>query len=148
MRLISNPILLSSIQYARLDWEDKDNQSSIELFLKKLKRCTHLERLCLRGHSGQLKLNSLSELEESLIKFSTKMSHLVAFCLLGFGNLETSDAEDSSRRLTEKMQSSRPAFWLHLGAGRKIENNDPSVPRIHMDEIVDPVDWFYVPPPF
>ena len=86
-----------------------------------------------------------AELEELIVEFAKGMVHLVCLGFFGF-RFHPSAAEMIQRRITEEVVPLRPAFWYHLG--RKLPNeSDVSVPRIHYEEIVNPIiDRFSVPP--
>jgi len=72
------------------------------------------------------------------------MPHLVALCLAGL-------AIDSNgvvkRQLIEEVIPERPAFWFHLNRYLP-KTNDPSVPKIHYEEIVHPLHAWDSPPRF
>jgi len=50
-------------------------------------------------------------------------------------------------RLTREILPTRLSFWFHLGWGSHYIMFPPA-PWIHFDEIVNPIDRFYGPPPF
>ena len=81
-----------------------------------------------------------------LVSFALEMERLVLLCMMGF-QIDPDVIKDVNRRIYEELLPNRPAFWLHLGLNLPREN-DPSVPRIHHDEIINPIDWFYAPPKF
>lgn len=73
------------------------------------------------------------------------MPHLVALGIFGFSvQFHPSAVEVIQRRLTGEVLPPRNAFWFHLGENLT-EENDTSVPQIHYDEIVDPIDPFLFP---
>ena len=103
-----------------------------------------LERLVLYDMKNDCQ--SSTELEDFLVTFVKKMPHLVVLCLAGI-QFDPNAVEVVKRRFTEEILPDRPAFWLYLGSNLP-EENDPSVPRIHSIEIVNPIEWFYTPPEF
>ncbi len=82
-----------------------------------------------------------------LFNFISKMELLVALCFTSF-RVHPDVFKELNRRVTEEIVPLRPpSFWFHLGP-KPPNANDHSVPRIHSDEIVHPIDWFYSPPKF
>ena len=74
------------------------------------------------------------------------MEHLQALCLAVFW-LDPIFIEEAKRRVFEEILPVRPSFWFHLGHTLPKEN-DPSIPRIHYDQIVNPLNYFDAPPSF
>ena len=115
-------------------------------FLRALKVCTHFERLvlCVDADDWSREPSYYAPLQDSILLFVKEMPHLVALCLTGFP-IDHTFVEQLLSDQTEK--ESRPAFWFHLGP--KIPKaSDLSIPRIHFDGIVDPIDPFEAPPRF
>ena len=79
-----------------------------------------------------------------LVSFVSQMDHLVALCLSGF-RIDPNVILRVERRVAEEVCRERPSFWFYLARGRP--GNDPKIPRIHYDGIVDPIDWYFAPPP-
>jgi len=86
------------------------------------------------------------DIVDFLVNFISKMGHLVAFCLTAL-RLDPSIVEEVKRRVAEEILPDRPSFWLHLDLDLPKEN-DPSIPRIHYDQIVNPLNYFDAPPSF
>ena len=84
--------------------------------------------------------------QEFVVPFAKGMTHLVVLGLIGFP-FDPSAAEEIRRRLSEEVVPHREAFWFDLGENLPTEN-DTSVPRIHYDEIVAPINPLYAPPKF
>jgi len=87
---------------------------------------------------------SSSQIGDLVVGFATEMDHLVALCLAGFC-LNPNAIRQVNRRVKKEILPQRPAFWLYL-AGEVPVGNDPKIPRVHYDEIVNPIDGFYSPP--
>ena len=74
------------------------------------------------------------------------MGNLVAFCFTGF-DIQPFVQEAVRSRLSAEILPNRPSLWFYFG--RVLPNaNDPSVPRVHYDEIVNPIDPFNALPMF
>lgn len=56
-------------------------------------------------------------------------------------------AEVIKRRLTEDLLPERPALWIYIDQEFP-KATDLFIPKIHFDEIVDPVDRICAPPRF
>jgi len=86
-----------------------------------------------------------AELRTFLTSFPLQMRCLVFLCLAGI----RFDQDDAvfDRYLREKIILVRPGFRHFLGSDLP-KGNDPAFPRIHMDEIIRPIDWFRGPPHF
>ncbi len=113
----------------------------------------YFERLIFKVEKGIFKVEkgeaqafeNFPDFEKLIVKFVKEMTHLVALGLFGFP-FDPSAAEEIRRQLTEEVVPHREAFWFHLGD--QPEENDSSVPRIHYDEIIAPIDSFFAPPKF
>ncbi len=91
-------------------------------------------------------LINYATLEDSLVSFAKKMTHLVALSLIGF-QIDRPTAEHVHQRLLKEIIPLRPPFWFYLGP-KLPEDNDTSVPRIHYEEMVNPIDAWNAPPQF
>ncbi len=119
--------------------------SSILLLLKNLLNCSdHLERLVLYNGYSESVWKASSRIGDLLVGFATEMDHLVALCLVGFC-VRPKVIHKVYRRVETEIVPQRPAFWLYLGGERPGEN-DSRIPRVHYDEVVNPIDGFYAPP--
>lgn len=123
--------------------------SHLQRFGNALLKCSsRLERLVLinetderddDGHKMFLHPNFL-------LPFVTKMTRLVALCVVGF-DYSPSEVEELNQRFTDEILIDRPAFWFWIGPELP-DGNDKTVPRVHYDEIVCPIDASLAPPRF
>ena len=129
-----------------------ENDSAVEDFLTNLLKCSsHLKRLVLddqRDYDRDTPAHHPHyDMGDFLFNFISKMELLVALCFTSF-RVHPDVFKELNRRVTEEIVPLRPpSFWFHLGP-KPSNANDHSVPRIHSDEIVHPIDWFYSPPKF
>lgn len=118
-------------------------------FLKHLLlSCPRLKRLVLIVDSKgcQEDLHNYTALADSLVDFAKKKENLIALCLAGF-EIDCTTAQHLRQRLADEIVPLRFPFWFHVGP--ELPNViDESVPRIHYDEIVNPVDPYLAPPRF
>lgn len=115
-------------------------------FLKALKLCPNFERLVLFAVKVSWDERSFAYsalLEDSVVKFAKGMPHLVALCLAGF----PIDPTIIRQKLVNVIDPNRAAFRLYLGSELP-KASDISVPRIHFDGIIDPIQPYYAPPSF
>jgi len=122
----------------------------VQLLLKALLKCsTHFERLVLINETddeSQETSNMVPLQSDLLLSFVSKMTHLVALCLVGF-DFNPSEVDLLEKRFAKEVTPKRPAFWFYVGP-KLPKGNDTTVPRIHYYEIVNPVDAYYAPPQF
>lgn len=90
--------------------------------------------------------NQYVEMGDFLVDVVKKKEHLIALCLVGF-QIDPTTAEHLRKRLMKEILPRRQAFWFHVGL-QLPKVNDASVPRIHYDEIVNPIDPICAPPQF
>ena len=129
----------------RLEWRSQAKVSSILLLLKNLLNCSdHLERLVLYNGHSESAWKASSQIGDLLVDFATEMDHLVALCLVGF-NIRPKVIRKVYQRVEKQIRPPRQAFWFYLDGERPGEN-DSRIPRVHYDEIVNPIDGFYAPP--
>ena len=83
---------------------------------------------------------------QELFKFVNDMPHLVCFCFITIFKLEPGFLAELERKFDEYILPIRPAFWYHVGHSLP-EPTNPTVPRIHFDEIVSPIRFFEMLPP-
>ena len=115
-------------------------------FFKALKPCQNLERLVLFAQTDPLKRSPDrydKQLQDSILPFVKEMPHLVALCLAGFP-IDSSVVEE---QFMAEVVPDLPSFWFHLGPTLP-KASDISVPRIHHEGIVYPIDPFDAPPHF
>jgi len=75
------------------------------------------------------------------------MPRLVFLCFAGV-LLNSDDIAFVERYWAENILPDRPGFRHFFGKHLPKENIPQGVPRIHMDEIASPIDWFRAPPHF
>jgi len=84
-------------------------------------------------------------LEDLFVGFATEMDRLVALCFAGF-KVTPKVVHKVNRRVKREIIPHRPAFWFHLDENLP-KANDLSVPRIHIQEVVEPIDVYCPTPP-
>jgi len=82
-------------------------------------------------------------LQDAILPFVKGMPHLQALCLVGF----PIDASVVGVQLMTKIVPDRPAFWFNFSQELP-KASDLSIPRIHYEGIVNPINPYYCPPPF
>lgn len=113
-----------------------------------LVKCKRLERLVLfEEESYDPRPWSDEGLEDILYGFVSSMERLVAFCFITAVPLPQCTRDEIKRRFLEKLIPIRPAFWFHFDTAIP-PANDSTIPRIHYDEIVCPINYFEAPPKF
>jgi len=120
--------------------------SQLPTFFKALKPCQNLERLVLFAQGDILNRSPdryVKQLQDTILPFVKEMPHLVALCLARFP-IDSSVIEE---QFMAEVVPDRPSFWFHLGADLP-KASDISVPRIHHEGIVYPIDPFDAPPHF
>ena len=113
----------------------------ILVLLKDLKKsCPKLERIALQlTESWTLS----KELEDYILTFTSGMEHLVFIYLTGF-IIDPVRAVSIKEKLSATVLPLRPSFWCHVGL-KSVEGNDPSVPRMHYQEMINPFDMCLSP---
>jgi len=131
-----------------LQWDHIESDSDLVDLLKALLKCPLLERLVLDDWYLHQSHQVSSQIENFLFPFVSNMEHLVAFCLCSsrFGDPDNI-FERVNLRFVREIIPGRSSFWFHLGEFLPNEN-EPSVPRVHSDEILHPIEWFDTPPQF
>jgi len=145
----SSFLLIKSCLYFRLKWKKNSEVEGahVVLLLEALLKCSsHFERLVLIHEAGENQSNSMVISTDFLLSFVSEMTHLVAICLVGF-HFDSIQVDVLKKRFTEEVVPHRPAFWFYVGP-KLPRGNDTTIPRIHYDEIVRPVEAFYAPPRF
>lgn len=112
-----------------------------EPLLNSLLACPRLERLVLID--GYMPNDQL----ESLYQFVKNMKHLVAFCFVS-NLIDENNIPELNQKFHDNVTPSRPAFWHCIDNSLISLDERPTVPQIHMDEIVSPVNFFEIPPNF
>ena len=125
----------------RLEYNEKAQRQGQSLVLNALLACPRLERLVL--------INGFipNDQFEILYQFAKNMEHLIAFCFTS-SEMETSAAAELNQKFYDLIIPSRPAFWYYIGDNLSYLDADPTVPRIHYEEIVCPINYFEIPPNF
>jgi len=121
--------------------------SHLQCFGQALLKCSsHLERLVLINKTNERDPYKLILHPDFLVPFVTKMTRLVCLCLVGF-DCDPSEVQQLNQRFTREILPNRPEFWFYVGP-QLPEGNDQTVPRVHYDEIICPIDAFRAPPIF
>lgn len=84
-------------------------------------------------------------MEDQIIDAVKEMKHLVLLCLIGF-SFSDDIVHRVQQRLTLEVLPLRPALRFYLGESFP-DATDPTVPRIHCNEMIHPQAQFYAPPP-
>ena len=128
---------------------NREEETVVLDFLKKLLRCSiHLKRLVLYTEvpcdfTGP---TAAAEFRRLLTLLPLEKKRLVLICLVGI-HLNSDDGNIIKGYWAEKILPDRPGFGHFFGPDLP-KGNDRNFPRIHMDEIVRPIDWFLAPPHF
>jgi len=93
-----------------------------------------------------LDLNNYAALEDFLLHFVKEKAKLIALCLAGF-QIDPSTTERVRQRLIKEILPLLSPFWFDLGPELP-KVNDMTVPRVHYDGIINPVDAYFAPPRF
>ena len=128
---------------------NREEETDVLAFLKQLIGCSnHLKRLVLYCEMlfDFTDSTAAAELRTFLTSFPSKMPRLVLICLVGIW-LNSDDADFIKQYWREKILPDRPAF-IHFFDSDLPKRNNPAIPRVHLDEIVRPIDWFFAPPNF
>lgn len=133
---------VNRLQYA--DYEGEISHQTLPI-LDALVSCPKLERLVLFEEEGPNLPWGDEKLQDILFKFVSSMKHLVAFCFISASEYELGSVSELKRKFDEFIIPNRPAFWYHVDRDLP-RANDPTVPRIHYDEIVCPINYLEVSP--
>ena len=126
----------------------EENSSNLVLStLKALTECEMLERLVFYEEEGCQSAWEGEPFKDTVVKFTTAMKLLVALCFVTPILLDRTTVDDVVAELNHYVVPQRPAFWFHFGSSLP-RANDPSVPRIHYDEIVCPINYYDMAPDF
>jgi len=113
------------------------------VLLKDVKKsCPKLERIALQFR-GNKNCPLSQELEDYLFTFTSGLEHLAFIYLTGF-NIDPARAGAIKEKLNEEFLPLRPSFWCHVGR-KSVEGNDPSVPRVHYQEMIKPFGFCLSP---
>jgi hypothetical protein len=100
-----------------------------------------LERIVLYEEEDDSKFPWKSqELQDVLFKFVSSMPDLVCFCFITASEIEPGTVAKLKQKFDEFIIPIRPAFWCHV-ANDFPQATDPTVPRIHYDQIVCPINY-------
>ena len=128
----------------RIEWPKLHKDlSNLPFFFRTLKICKNLERVALVTEARKRSSMYYTPLQDSILPFVKGSPNLAALCLVGF----PIDPFVVQQQLIKEIVPNRPAFWFHLGLELP-EASDLSVPRIHFNSIVDPVNPYEAPPHF
>ena len=115
--------------------------------LHALSDCYELERLVLFAEDHQQRPEETGDIENILIQFVVRMRNLVAICFVGPDEFHPDTVSHLNERFIHEVVPLRPSLWYYFGPTFPKEN-EPTVPRIHYDEIVCPINYFEMPPQF
>jgi len=118
----------------------------LEALLESSKNLKYFERLVLMVYSRNryYAFDRNAQFEELIVKFAKGMKKLVCLGIFGFP-FKRSSVRLIQQKLRKEVLPLRPTFWFRVGNELPVEN-DTSVPRIHYDEMVRPIDRYHVPP--
>ena len=107
-----------------------------------------MERLVLYEEEWTNRPWGEEKLQDILYDFVERMKRLVAFYFISASGFELEDTvAELKRKFDDLIIPNRPAFWYHVD--KDLPNViDPTVPRIHYDEIVGPLNYFEISPNF
>ena len=106
-----------------------------------------MERLVLYEEEWTNRPWGEEKLQDILYDFVERMKRLVAFCFISASGFELDTVAELKRKFDDLIIPNRPAFWYHVD--KDLPNViDPTVPRIHYDEIVGPLNYFEISPNF
>lgn len=127
----------------------REELSEVQLFdlLTSIAHCPQLERVFIYQEEwGESSPKLVLDLPDLLYDLFVQLPRLVAFCLVY--PINECDVETISHRLRRDILSSRPSFWLYVGYGLRLPCNGATpeddaryIPRIHLEEIVDPPEY-------
>lgn len=126
---------------------EKNSSSLVLSILKVLTECEMLERLVFYEEEGCQPAWEGEPLKDAVVKFATAMKFLVALCFVTPILLDRAIVNEVVAELKDHVVPKRSAFWFHFGSSLP-RANDPSVPRVHYDEIVCPLNYYDMAPDF
>jgi hypothetical protein len=115
--------------------------------LNTLLDCKRLERIVLYEEDGPNIPWKSQELQDVLLKFVSSMPNLVCFCFITASEIEPGTVTELKKKFDELIVPTRPAFWYHVDQSLP-RATDPTVPRIHYDQIVSPINYLEMSPEF
>lgn len=115
--------------------------------LNALLKSSRLERVVLYEEDVPNRPWDAELLQNVLLDFVKRMHHLVAFCFITASNIQPGTVEELNQKFDEFVFPTRPAFWYHVGQELP-RATDPTVPRIHYDQIVCPINSNDISPEF
>ncbi|XP_046443824.1 uncharacterized protein LOC124193876 isoform X3 [Daphnia pulex] len=115
--------------------------------LNTLLDCKRLERIVLYEEDGPNIPWKSQELQDVLLKFVSSMPNLVCFCFITASEIEPGTVAELKKKFDELIVPIRPAFWYHVDQSLP-RATDPTVPRIHYDQIVSPINYLEMSPEF
>lgn len=131
------------LQYAY----EYDGDMPKQVILNALLQSKRLERIVLYEEEGpNIPLES-QKLQDVLLKFVSNMPHLVCFCFITASEIEPGLVTELKQKFDEFILPIRPAFWYHVDQSLP-RATDPTVPRIHYDQIVSPINYLEMSPDF
>ncbi len=121
-----------------------EGENSNRAVLNALLDSKRLERIVLYEEDGEEDDSKFpwksQELQDVLFKFVSSMPDLVCFFFFTASEIEPGTVAKLKQKFDEFIIPIRPAFWCHVD--RTLPRAmDPTVPRIHYDQIVCPMEY-------
>ena len=135
---------MSRLQYVE---NKRETLQRVLPILSALESCPILERLVLFEEKGPYLPWREEKLQDTLFQFVERMKYLVVFCFISGSAFERDSVAELKRKFDGLIIPNRPAFWYHVSHNLP-SVNDPTVPRIHYNDIVCPIDYYEVSPNF
>jgi len=111
--------------------------------LSTAKYCHNLERLVLHQDDWTPITDNLSSLPVTLDELVSQLENLVVLCITH--PVADLVAEAVREMFQTKVLAHRPSFWYHIGDDLP-HDTDAGVPRVHFEEIIQPLPYFLTPP--
>jgi len=132
--------LAKNLRDFRFQREEMTDDMLLEI-LCAVMMCLNLERLVLHQDDWTPVSDNLSSLPVVLDNFVSQLEALVLLCITH--PVEDLVIENVREMFQAKVLPHRPAFWYHIGDDLP---DAADVPRVHLEEIVQPISHFLKPP--
>lgn len=133
------------LQYVN-EYDELMSDQSLNI-LNTLLESNRLERLVLYEEDGPNTPWDDKILQNALLDFVKRMPRLVAFCFITASDIQPTTLGELKQKFDELVLPIRPAFWYHVGQTLP-RSTDPTVPRIHYNQIVSPINPSEIAPDF
>lgn len=133
------------LQYVN-EYDELMSDQSLNI-LNTLLESNRLERLVLYEEDGPNTPWDDKMLQNALLDFVRRMPRLIAFCFITASDIQPTTLGELKRKFDELVLPIRPAFWYHVGQTLP-RSTDPTVPRIHYNQIVSPINPSEIAPDF